>query len=557
MKEYGILKAGSIITIAPPYGRRGRNESYEIVSFEKEINEQFNQYLAYKVSANRDKVVGAKTSIRFPKTDNYSSKSGYNYNYWLVKDGNGELVVSKDLEDSLLIQQGTGILLKYEGEKPTYLMTREEYKTYMKPIWEKVFDLPKKYPQYFHKKYNNVETSEEKIFNIDNDFWLKRNIEEWKRDNKVEPKKPIPAELKKALKEDFKYIIEITFNVYVDDNLKTNNKPIISKALQDGIYAELIKKGQLNIYTLKGILDSVKLKLPPKLEKVQADVSIQGLTYEKELLNKENLKKFNEDIISYFKNYYDKIQDDYINKKTEIIKKFIDFSKNKNTYSRYESLYIDFSDYLGIKYKVIEDKKYRTTKYEFDGYIKSFFSIRGLFNQGFVLVSNWEDVIKKLGKEEADFIFSLYVSNMIQQLPINILFVYPKVIWGEITDYSPTGFDSELKLEFDNGFKLDVKNKTIYAGGYNIQQLHLRTIFHFSIDGKVRSDAEIQKAYKEFVPVKEKEVVSGGSDKEYLESKLIASQDLLEVLDATQGDEKDIEYVKNMIEVTKDLISLL
>jgi hypothetical protein len=557
MKEYGILKAGSIIVIAPPFGRRGRNESYEIVSFDKNINEDFNMYLAYKLNANRDKVIGAKTSIRFPKSDKYLTKSGYSYNYWLAKEGNGELVFSKDLEDSLLIQQGTGTLLKYEGEKPTYLMTREEYKTYMKPIWEKVFDLPKKYPQYFYKKYNNIETSEEKIFNIDNDFWLKRNIEEWKRDNKVEPKKPIPAELKKALKEDFEYIREITFKVYVDENLKTNNKPIISKALQDGIYAELIKKGQLNTLALKEILDSVKLKLPAKLEKKQAEVSIDGLTYEKEIQNKENLKKFEQDIISYFKEYYDKIQEDYIDKKTETINKFIDFSKNKNTYRDTNSLYADFSDYLKIGYKKEYNERYKTTSYTFSGYIISFFSTKGLFHSRNTLVSNWEEIIVKLAKEEADYIFSLYVGNLIQQIPLNIMFVYPKLISGEITDYSPTGFDSELKLEFDNGFRLDVKNKTIYAGGYNIQQLHLRTIFHFSINGKVRSDEEIQKAYKEFVPVKEKEVVSASSDKEYLESKLIASQDLLEVLDATQGDEKDIEYVKNMIEVTKDLISLL
>ena len=47
-----------------------------------------------------------------------------------------------------------------------YYAPSDEYKKYMKPIWEKVFDLPKKYPQYFHKKYSEIETSEEKIFNV-------------------------------------------------------------------------------------------------------------------------------------------------------------------------------------------------------------------------------------------------------------------------------------------------------------------------------------------------------------------------------------------------------
>ena len=131
------------------------------------------------------------------------------------------------------------------------------------------------------------------------------------------------------------------------------------------------------------------------------------------------------------------------------------------------------------------------------------------------------------------------------------MFVYPKVIWGEITDYSPTGFDSELKLEFENGFKLDVKNKTIYAGGYNIQQLHLRTIFNFSINGKVRSDAEIQKAYKEYVPV-----INENDDLEFLKVKLKVSEDLLELLEETNSDEEEINYIKETINVIKDLIDL-
>jgi hypothetical protein len=186
-----------------------------------------------------------------------------------------------------------------------------------------------------------------------------------------------------------------------------------------------------------------------------------------------------------------------------------------------------------------------------------FFSTRGLFNEDFILVNNWVEVVDKLATEEADYIFYIYVSNLIKQIPIKVRFLLPKIIWGEIQTYSQTGFDSKLILEFENGFKLNVENKTIYAGGYNIQQLHLRTIFHFSLDGKVRSDAEIQKAYKEFIPVKEEKQVSSDSDIEYLKNKLITSQNLLDVLDATKSDEKDIKYIKNMIEVTKKLISLL
>ena len=555
MEDYGILKAGSIVS--RQYGYSSRSSYYEIVSFESEKNIEFNQYYAYNINAKQDKVIGAKELISFPKSRDYSRRGNI---YYLVKKGDGELVVSKDLEDSLLIQQGTGILLKYEGEKPTYLMTKDEYKKYMKPIWEKVFDLPKKYPQYFYKQYDSygeIETSEDYIFNIQNEYTIKYRTEDWVKKNKVEPKKPIPAELKKSLKEDFEDLRKITLNAYIGNDLKTNNKPIISKALEDGVYAELIKKGQLNIYTLKEILDSVKLKLPTKLEKAQAEVSVEGLTYEKDIENKDNLNKFKQDVISYFKKYYDKIRENSINNRTKTIKQYIEFSKTKSKFTNINALKIDFSDYSGIKYQVERNEKYKTTSYTFSGAINMFFNTRGLFNEDFILVNNWVEVVEKLATEEADYIFDIYVGNLIKQIPINIKSKLPKVVWGEIDNYSKVGFDSQLLLKFDNGFKLDVKNKTIYAGGYNIQQLHLRTIFNFSINDKVRSDEEIQKAYKEFVPVKEKEDVSGGSDKEYLESKLITSQNLLDLLNATQGDEKDIKHLEEMIQVTKDLINLI
>ena len=60
--------------------------------------------------------------------------------------------------------------------------------------------------------------------------------------------------------------------------------------------------------------------------------------------------------------------------------------------------------------------------------------------------------------KKADLIFSTYVDNLIKQIPIRIVSNLPKVVWGELNRSSPIGFDSELKLEFDNGFELYVKN---------------------------------------------------------------------------------------------------
>jgi len=553
MKEYGILKTGTIIIIAPPYGRRGRNEYYEIVSFEEEINNKFNRYLAYKLNSNKDKVIGAKTSIRFPKTDETDNR--FNYNYWLVKEGNGELVVSKDIEDSILQQQGTGAILKYDGEKPTYLMTREEYKKYIKPFWDKVFDLPKKYPQYFYDEYGRAIITSEKEFpyllndNDNNDYSSNWRYKQWVEKNKVEPKR-IPSEIKKEYEEDYKLLREKTFNAYID---KTNNKAIISKAIEDGIYAELIKKGQLNTFALKEILDSVKLKLPNKLEQVQSEVSIQGLTYEKEIENKENRKKFIDDIISYFQEYYDNKIKLFVDRKSKKIEKYLDFLKDKNSYKDFNQLRIDFSNYLGEEYEIIEDKKYRTTTYKFGNVVSDLFSELKYFDNGFNIKNNWKEIIYQIGKEKANFIFEFYSVNLIQQIPINIKSSLPKVIWGKLYRASVKGFDSELILEFNNGFKLNVKNETIYAGGYNIQKAHLRTYFHFSIDGKVRSDAEIQKAYKEFIPVKEKK----NNDLEFLKEKLKASEELLDLLRETDSKSKEIVFLEEMIQVTKDLIDLI
>lgn len=540
MKEYGILKAGTIIIIEPPYGRRERNQYYEIVSFDKEINSEFNQYLAYKLNSTYNKVIGEKDFVRFPKSANYT-KSTYGYRYYEIKEGNGELNISKNIEESKSKLQETGKVLKYDGEKPTYLMLREEYKQYIKPFWLELNNLSKKYPQYFYKNYGRLYLS-------DSDKLSVYTLSDWKRDNNVEPVKPIPNDVKK----EYEKLKEIFLVEYYDDELKTSNKKIISKALEDGIYLELIKKGKLNTIALKEILDSVKLKLPSKLEQAQAEVSIEGLTFEKEIENKKNTQKFTEDIISYFQEYYDRTIKLYVDDKTKIIEKYLDFFKDKYPYENSTQIRKDFSNYLGEKFKVTKSKD-GTLNYKFGYQVYNLFSEFKYFDSGYSIEKNWKEIIYKIGKEKANYIFQTYSGNLIQKIPINVKSSLPKIIWGILYRGSVKGFDSELILEFNNGFKLNVKNETIVAGGYNIQQRHLRTYFHFSIDGKVRSDEEIQKAYKEFIPVKKNE----NDDLEFLKEKLKASQDLLDLLRETDSKSKEIIFLEEMIQVTKDLIDLI
>ena len=539
MKEYGILKAGTIIIIEPPYGRRERNQYYEIVSFDKEINSEFNQYLAYKLNSTYNKVIGEKDFVRFPKSANYT-KSTYGYRYYEIKEGNGELNISKNIEESKSKLQETGKVLKYDGEKPTYLMLREEYKQYIKPFWLELNNLSKKYPQYFYNSYGRLYLS-------DSDKLSVYTLSDWKKYNNVEPLKPIPNDVKK----EYEKLKEIFLVEYYDDELKTSNKKIISKALEDSIYLELIKKGKLNTIALKEILDSVKLKLPSKLEQAQAEVSIEGLTFEKEIENKKNIEKFTEDIISYFQEYYDRIIKLYVDDKTKIIEKYLDFFKDKYPYENSTQLRIDFSNYLGEKFQT--KLKVGTLNYKFGNQVSNLFSEFKYFDNGYSIKKNWKEIIYKIGKERANYIFQTFSGNLIQKIPINIKSSLPKIISGKLYRSSPIGFDSELKLEFNNGFELYVKNKTIIAGGYNIQKAHLRTIFHFSINGKVRSDEEIQKAYKEFIPVKENE----NNDLEFLKEKLKASQDLLDLLRETDSESKEIIFLEEMIQVTKDLIDLI
>jgi hypothetical protein len=47
------------------------------------------------------------------------------------------------------------------------------------------------------------------------------------------------------------------------------------------------------------------------------------------------------------------------------------------------------------------------------------------------------------------------------------------------------------------------------------------------------------------------------TDLEFLQDKLQTTEDLIDVLEMTDGDSKDLEYLKNLLETTKDLISLM
>ena len=53
------------------------------------------------------------------------------------------------------------------------------------------------------------------------------------------------------------------------------------------------------------------------------------------------------------------------------------------------------------------------------------------------------------------------------------------------------------------------------------------------------------------------EKVESKSDLEFLQDKLETTQDLIDVVEMTDGDSKDMEYLKSLLETTKDLISLM
>lgn len=519
VEKYGnvVLPIGTIITIID--FRRNRS-FYEVVGVvENSTITWGKEYEVYELKADKSGVKGKRQVVIFPYP---STKTKKNY-YVTLPEPNKSLISQKEVDSDNRRLSQTEIKLEWKGVKPAYLMTKDEYKKEVYPKFKEFNKFIEKNIEYFSK---------DGYYGLDYKDWQK-----FKNDYKPTPygdaessfkynrgRKYENLDIKQASDEQinklneyldyFKSIFGDKYIKKIEPDESTSNKRSIRRAIDDGTYEKLLRDGVINYAFIKTIFDSVGLNIPTKLEKIEKEVVEYGLTTSKVKDIDTNTLKFINDLKAKFNKEINEYREKFYNYYYNSIKNIYEFSElNKNSkYKDINDFYAKYSEYKGItlvpKYKI--DKNFRGEPQKIfigyenlhgDTYIfdEANFKIFSFNDNKVIVNSDWENILNKAATEYADNLFQKFAKRVLME--ISIINEIPNIAHGYIKDLTQKGFEAYLDLVYKNGFVLNIETQVIYAGGINIQVLHLRGLFKTRNAGKYVSNAELIKLYNEFNPI--------------------------------------------------------
>lgn len=578
VQKYGntVLPIGSIVTISSFRS----SSKYEVVGVVENSTKTFGkEYEVYELKADRSGVKGKRQNIVFP----YPQTTTRNTYYVQLPEPNKALISQKEIDSENRRSTESEVKLELEGVKPTYLMTKDEYKKDVTPKFKEFNKFIEKNIQYFSKDtYWGIEYMDWKTYS--DNYIVKGRYDSaessfksnWGRKYEGLDIKQASDELINKLNEYLDYFKSI----FGDKNIKliesdesTSNKRSIKRAIDDGTYEKLLRDGVINYSFLKNIFDSVGLKIPTKLEKVEKEVVELGLTTDVVKDREENNLNFLNDLKEKFKIELNEYKDYFFKNYYTAIKNIYEYSQlNKNIeYKNIDDFYVKYSEYKGIV--LIPKYKYRKT---FKGQTEQIFigyenlhsdtttlQSSGLriisFNENKVVVnSDWENILNKAATEYANNLFETFGNRVL--LEISIINEIPKISHGYIKDLTQKGFEAYLDLVYKNGFILNIETQVIYAGGINIQVLHLRGLFKTRNAGKFISNDELIKLYNEFNPIDDLDKqemyakkLEDGDEKEFDKISIKEEKNEGRVYEAEMLNMKKIQRINNI----KDVESLI
>lgn len=563
VQKYGntVLPIGSIITI-----RNFRSSSkYEVVGVVENSTKTFGrEYEVYELKADRSGVKGKRQNIVFPYPQ---TKTRFSY-YVELPEPNKVLISQKEIDSDKRRLSESEVKLEWQGIKPAYLMTKDEYKKEVTPKFKEFNKFIEKNIQYFSKdSYRGIEYMDwEKYKNT----YKKGDFKDAERDFRFNRGRQYEnLEIKQASEELINKLneyIDYFKSVFGDKNIKwiesdesSNNKRSIKRAIDDGTYEKLLRDGVINYSFLKNVFESVGLNIPNKLEKIEKEVVELGLTTDTVKDIEKNKLNFINDLKEKFKIELNEYKDYYFNNYYRALKNIYDYSElNKDIeYKNIDDFYVKYSEYKGITlipiYKYRKNFKGETEKI-FIGYENLHSDTDKLKNSGLKIISfienkvvinsDWKNILNKAATEYANNLFETFGNRVLSE--ISIINEIPKIAHGYIKDLTQKGFEAYLDLVYKNGFILNIETQVIYAGGFNVQVLHLRGLFKTKNAGKFVSNSELIKLYNEFNPIDD-------IDKQEMYAKKLEDGDERELYEISLKEEKneDRAYHAEMLNAKK------
>ena len=526
-----ILPIGTIVTI---YGFRSSNK-YEIVEFLGEQENVGNLYDVYELKADKSGIKGKKTRIRFPHPE---AKTKFKF-YAEIPNEGSKLISQSIIDSEKRRGSQTESIIKIEGDKPTYLMTKDEYKSIVTPKIKEFNKFIEKNKEYFSRvEYNGFDYLDFESFkgvyqprkysSVEGDFLRGKGFDS---NSEYKPKQASPELIEKlnSYKDYFSTIFGEENLKKIEHDENTSNKRSIRRAIDSGIYENLLREGKINYTFLKNVFDSVGVNVPTKLEKIEAEVVEKGITSDVKKSIEDKKESFIIDLKMIFSKevrfYADKFKGHYFDS-IERMDKFCkahDSFVNYDAFARAYSLANDFEpkpvfeEKRGVK--VIVKYEYHPDINQISWFTKIFYTVSSSQNHvKYAVADNWKELLEERALDYSNALFQnlgeriLSETDFINKINNDI----PTLKDAKVHVLTQKGFETNFSLLYSNGFIFNVETQVIYAGGYNIQALHLRALFKFNYKGKFISKKEILEAYNSF-----------NSDEKTLENKGLIINDVL------------------------------
>lgn len=516
--KYGktIIPIGSIIYV----NSFRSNSMFEVIGFDGEKKDVGNYYKAYELKSDMRSVKGKELRILFPFPE-YKTRNKYHVS---LPEKGKSLISQSAIDSEKRRNSQSEVVVKWEGDKPAYLMTKEEYKKEVTPKIKEYYKFLDNNKGLFSKfdfqgiiylDWNRYKEDYDKRIgdsqyqNASSTF--KRGRYGYNRDNDDDIKQASP-ELVKKLDEYIKYFTSVFGEknlglVNYDEN--NSSKRSIRRAIDDGTYSDLLREGKVNYSFLKSIFDSVGVNMPSKLEKVESEVVDKGITSEvkADLVKRE--EDFFKNLKSVFKHeiiYYGESYERHFSGSIERMENFLKSSKNKQ-FDNKEAFIKSYCSFYNFKREPINEYG-RIVGYTQHFDIERVEGLKKIFYikskeygiTEYEVSSDWKKILKQDGLDYANNLFENFGKRILSETEFinGLANSIPVIELGVVQELTEKGFNSFLDLVYPNGFVLSIETHVIYAGGFNIQKLHIRALFKFQNQGTYLTSKELIHVYKNF-----------------------------------------------------------